>query len=363
MTLLEVNDLSVSRGERVVARVERLTLEPGETLALLGPNGSGKTSLLLALAALIPTSGERRYRGSLITNELEYRRRIAVVFQRPLLLDRSVAENAGIGLALRGVAKTERRRIAADALSRLGVGHLEGRPSRRLSGGEAQRVSIARALAVSPEILFLDEPFAALDAPTRETLIADLARVLRSEGVATVLVTHDRDEALSLADRVAVLIDGRLRQVDRAESVFGMPADPEVAAFVGIENVLPAKVERVTDEITTLRVADATIEVSALPPPGDDFPLLCVRPDDVVVSREASAGSVRNAFRGRITRVEPVGRRVRVAIDCGFPLIAHITLSSRRELHLEVGDVVTASFKATGPHLLPRRRRGTIAPS
>lgn len=357
MTLLDAHELRVSRADRVVAHVEELTLDAAETLAILGPNGAGKSSLLLALASLLPAAGELRYRGSAIEDELAYRRRIAVVFQRPLLLDRSVQENAELGLALRGTPRAERARRATDALSRLGVSHLAHRPARRLSGGEAQRVSIARALAVRPEILFMDEPFSALDAPTRETLIADLARVLRGEGVATVLVTHDRDEALSLADRIAVIIDGRVRQVDDAEKVFSMPADPEVAAFVGVENVLPAKVEHVTDEVTLLRVADLTIEVSALPPPGDEFPLLCVRPDEVVVSREHPAGSARNAFRGRIMSLEPVGRRVRVVLDCGFPLVAHITLGSRRELMLGVGDVVTASFKATAPHLLPRHRR------
>lgn len=359
MTILEASGLSVTRGERVVATVERLALEPGETVALLGPNGAGKSSLLLALACLIPARGDLRYRGAPIDDELAYRRRIAVVFQRPLLLDRSVRENAELGLALRGTPRAERTRRAADALSMLGVSHLAGRPARRLSGGEAQRVSLARALAVSPEILFLDEPFSALDAPTRETLTADLARVLRAQGVATLLVTHDRDEALSLSDRIAVLIDGRVRQIDRADAVFSTPADPEVAAFVGVENVLPAKVVEVNDDVTVLRVADAAIEVSALPPPGDDFPLLCVRPDDVVVSREEPSGSARNAFRGPIVRIEPVGRRVRVLIDCGFPLVAHVTLGSRRDLRLEAGEMVTASFKATAPHLLPRHRRGS----
>lgn len=356
MSLLEAEGLRVARGGREVVAVDHLAIDAGETLAILGPNGSGKTSLVLGLASLLPASGRLRFRGQPVTDALAYRRRVAVVFQRPLLLDRSVRENAMLGLAFRRVPRAERERRADEWLSRLGIAHLARRSALALSGGEAQRLSLARALAIDPEILFLDEPFAALDAPTRETLIADLARVLREQGVATVLVTHDRDEALSLADRIAVVLAGKVRQLDRAEVVFATPADPEIAAFVGVENVLPAKVESVSDEITRLRIADALVEVTALPPHGDDFPLLCVRPDDIVISRAPSASSARNTFAARVVRLDPIGRRVRVTLDCGFPLIAHITGQSVREMTLAAGDEVTASFKATVPHLLPRHR-------
>jgi len=356
VNVLEATDLVVRRGGREVARVEHLALEAGETLALLGPNGAGKSSLALALAGLLPCEGSLRYRGAPI--DPAYRRRVAMVFQRPLLLDRSARDNVALGLSLRGVPRAERNRRADEELSRLGVTHLATRAAISLSGGEAQRVSLARALALDPELLFLDEPFAALDAPSREALLSDLGRALVGRGTTTVLVTHDRDEALSLADRIAVLVAGRLRQVAPAEEVFARPADAEVAAFVGVENVLPAQVHRATDELTVLRVGEVTIEITAPPPPGDDFPLLCIRPDDIVIARdEARASSVRNSFDATVTRLEPAGRRVRVTLDCGFPLIAHVTRQSARDLGLAEGDHVVASFKATVPHLLPRRRR------
>lgn len=362
MTLLDATDVVVRRGGSTVVSVERLALEEGETLVLLGPNGAGKTSLLLALASLLPASGTLRWRGVPIRDEIAYRRSIAVVFQRPLLLDRSVHENAALGLALRGVAPAERARRSEEALSRLGVWHLASRPARELSGGEAQRVSIARALAVEPQVLFLDEPFATLDAPTRESLTADLAEVLRERRVGTILVTHDRDEALSLGDRVAVLMRGRVRQVGTADAVFSMPADPEVAAFVGVENVLPARVTSATEELTTLAVGDHLIEVTEVPPPGEDFPLLCVRPDDIVIARTADgASSARNVLPSRVVRLEPIGRRVRVILDSGFPLVAHVTVRSAREMGLAPGQEVTASFKATVPHLLPRHRPARAA--
>jgi tungstate transport system ATP-binding protein len=184
--------------------------------------------------------GQLLHRGQQIDDPVAFRRRCAVVFQRPLLLDRSVLDNAGVGLELRGVDARERRRRAQEALERFGVGELAKRPAVALSGGEAQRVSLARAFAVSPEILFLDEPFSALDPPTREALVADLARVLIDEGVTTVLVTHDREEAQALADRVAIVIDGRVRQVDRTDTVFGVPADADVARFL-TPQVLPRR--------------------------------------------------------------------------------------------------------------------------
>ena len=354
--VLEARGLAVERGGRLVAAADRLEITEGETLAILGPNGAGKTSLVLALATLLPARGQLLHRGGPIADRIAFRRRIAVAFQRPLLLDRSVADNAALGLELRGTASADRRRRAIAALERFGVAHLADRPAVALSGGESQRVSLARALAVDPEILFLDEPFSALDAPTREAIVADLARVLHETTMTTVLVTHDRDEALSLADRVAVLIAGRIRQVARTDEVFARPSDPEVAAFVGVDNVLPAKVEMVSDEITRLRVADVAIEVTALPPEGDGFPLLCIRPDDVVIARARAESSARNAFAARVIRLEPFGRRARVTLDCGFPLIAHITIQSAREMGLAAGDEVTASFKATVPHLLPRHR-------
>ncbi len=354
MSLFEAIGVLVERDGRVVAEADNLALDGGETLALLGPNGAGKTSLVLALAMLLPARGEIRLGGAPVRDAQAYRRRVGIVFQRPLLLDRSVRENAALGLALRGTPHGERDERTRSALARLGVLELAERRARSLSGGEAQRVSLARALALRPEVLFLDEPFSGLDGPTRDRLQSDLGRVLRDDGVATVFVTHDREEALALADRVGIVIGGRVRQLDRTDEVFRRPVDEHVAAFVGVDNVLAGQVERATDELTLVRVGHAVVSVADPPPGRATAVLVLIAPDDVVVSRTRNPTSERNAFEGRIVRLEPIGRRVRVTIDCGFPLVAHVTRQSARELALAPGDPVIGSFKATVPHLVAR---------
>jgi tungstate transport system ATP-binding protein len=232
---LRVSGLVIRRGGRAVLHVDGLELRRGEILALVGPNGAGKSTLVTALALLErPAAGTISLDGTPVDwrrGLLAARRRLAIVFQEPLLFDTTVSENVASGLKLRGVPKSQRTPRVERWLTRLGIPHLAGRQARTLSGGEAQRTSLARALVLEPELLLLDEPFAALDAPTREALADDLLPLLRETATTTVLVTHDRDEALEMGDRLGVILDGRLVQVDLPERVMAAPASEAVAAF------------------------------------------------------------------------------------------------------------------------------------
>ncbi len=233
--LVQIRELLVKRGGRDALDVASLEIERGEVLALVGPNGAGKSTLLLTIARLIePARGEITFGDRRLTewDVLTYRRKLSFVFQAPLLLDLSVEQNVALGLGFRKVHKEHAEAMTRRWLELLGIASLAKRKAAQLSGGEAQRVSLARALVLEPELLLLDEPFAALDAPTRSRLLDDLTPLVSHDHRTTVLVTHDLQEAARLADRVGVIVDGRLRQVASAQEVKNDPADEEVRSFV-----------------------------------------------------------------------------------------------------------------------------------
>jgi len=356
--LLQLEEIVVERGRRRILEVPSLDVLPNEVLAVVGPNGAGKSTLLRVIGQLErPSRGKVLFGGIPISgNPLPFRRRMAFVFQEPLLLDTSVEGNVRSGLSLRGVPANERQRRVEEWTSRFGIAGLRRRSARTLSGGEAQRTSLARAMVLEPEVLLLDEPFSSLDAPTRESLIDDLDAVLTTNRVATVFVTHDRTEALRLGDRIAVLMGGKVRQLGTAAEVFSSPVDSEVAAFVGVETILPGRIHRLSAGLASVAVGDHTIE-AATELQSDADVLVCLRPEDVIVSGLADAipMSARNHLRATITRVRPAGPYVRLELDAGFTLVAHITKQSLEELALSPGSNAVASFKATAVHLIPHR--------
>jgi len=354
---LALRGVVVQRGGRDVLTVDALSVDGGEVLAVIGPNGAGKSTLLQVAALLLrPQRGEVRFDGAAVgADTLGLRRRLALAMQAPHLVQGSVLDNAALGLALRGVPARQRRERARAWLRRFGVEALAARAANRLSGGEAQRVSLARAFAVEPELLLLDEPFSGLDEATRGQLLDDLAGALQETGVTTVFVTHDRAEALRLADRVAVLIGGRLRQAGSAAAVFGAPVDEEVAAFVGVETIVAGRVVEVRDGLATIAVGGQRLTALAPPHAGENV-RVCIRPEDVVIQlpkAEAPASSARNLLLGTVTEVRPRGPEARVVIDCGFALVATVTRLSVEEMGLAPGARVAASIKATALHLLP----------
>jgi len=245
--LLRVEGVVVEWNGRRVVDVPAFGIAPGEVMAVIGPNGAGKSSLLHALALLQPAQfADYRWNGRQVRlpeEALALRREMAVVFQEALLLTGSVLENVATGLRLRGVPAAERGRTAQQLLERLAIGHLARRSARQLSGGEAQRVSIARALAVKPRLLFLDEPFGALDVLARSALIRDLKGLLAEEGTAALFVTHDFTEIPPIADRVAVLAEGRLLQVGTPAEVFNQPSTPLVRDLVQVARDLVRTLE------------------------------------------------------------------------------------------------------------------------
>ena len=355
--LVSLSAVRVAYDGVTVLQLEALEARPGEVLAIIGPNGSGKSTLLRIMGWLErPEAGRVCWQGRAVepADVLEVRRRIAVVFQQPLLAAMSVADNVALGLRFRGVPARARRDRISHWLERFGIAALADRRATTLSGGEAQRVALARALVLEPELLLLDEPFSGLDAPAREGLIPELAAVLHGDRVSTVLVTHDRGEAQALGDRVAVLIGGRLRQVDETAVVFRAPVSEDVARFVGVETIVAGAVTAAGAGTVTVEVAGRPLEIAAAAAPGDRV-RVAIRPEDVTLmlpDEHPVASSARNQLPGRILQVRASTPHVHVVVDCGFPLVAAVTPRSVDELGLIPGAAVTAVFKATAPHLL-----------
>jgi molybdopterin-binding protein len=356
--LLSVRDVQVRRGDQTVLQVSALDIQRGEVLAVIGPNGAGKSTLLLLLARLLPPNqGQIFFDGSPIESEddLAYRRRIALVLQEPLLMHQSVFDNVASGLKFRRLPRAEIKARTNEWLEHLAISHLASRPANKLSGGEAQRASLARAFVLQPELLLLDEPFSALDTPTRVRLLQELQTLLAQTRITTVFITHDLDEALLLGDRVAVLLGGLLRQVGRPQDVFTAPTDAEVAAFVGVETVIAGKVAASQNGQVVVAANGLKLEAVGDLPVGQPV-LYCLRPEDITLStlEGTPASSARNHLMGHITQMTSSGPLVRVVVDCGLPLVALITRGSASEMKLVEGMAITATFKATAVHLIPR---------
>jgi tungstate transport system ATP-binding protein len=253
--LLTARDLVVVRGGRQILAVGEFTIRDRETLAIVGPNGAGKSTLLLALAGLLrPDRGTIELRGAPIepARDLAYRRRIGLVLPAPLLLSTSVYGNVAAGLRFRGVDKAETRERVEHWLERLGILHLRDRPASQLSSGEAQRTSLARSLVLEPDLLFLDEPFVALDARTRAALLDDFERIGSESGATRVIVTHHLHEAVRLGDRLAILLSGSIRQCDTPARLEAEPIDAEVASIMAAEARVRGRILAIEDGLVVV---------------------------------------------------------------------------------------------------------------
>jgi tungstate transport system ATP-binding protein len=235
-----------------------------------------------------------------------------------------------------------------EQLKRFGISHLSDRSAKTLSGGESQRTSLARAFALQPEILLLDEPFASLDPPTRDSLIEDLENILHLTRTTAIFATHDRMEALRLSDRIAVMNAGKILQIGSPTEVMNHPVDEFVASFVGIETILSGKVIKREGGTFIISVDGKEIEAIGGVHAGETV-VLCIRPENVTLTTFPSKDktSARNVFSGRITKITPLGFYQKVQLDCGFDLVAYVTNHSMEELSLAEGKEVKASFKAT----------------
>jgi molybdate transport system ATP-binding protein len=343
--------VQVARGSFVLDA--DVSVDDGETLAVLGPNGSGKSTLLAAIAGLLPPDrGHIDIAGRVVADPgagvlvPAEQRAVGLVFQDHLLFPNLTArDNVAFGLRARGVAKPQARRRADEWLDRLGVAHRAAARPRSLSGGEAQRVALARALAIEPAVLLLDEPLSALDVETRDRVRGELRTHLAGFAGPRVVVTHDPVEAMVLADRVVVLEAGRVSHEGTAAELTRHPRTPYVARLVGLN------LYRGTGSGTTLSIDGGGQIVAAVEEPVHGPAAATIRPQAVSLHLRRPEGTPRNVWPGQVAGVDATGERVRVEVQGAPPVVAEITPAALADLRLATGDDVWVSVKATDVHL------------
>ena len=348
-------------GRRPIRANFRYPVEASTVLILFGPSGSGKTTILRSVAGLEwPEEGTIRFvsrvwleTASAIRVSPQDRQIGYMPQDYALFPNYSVAGNIAYGLG--GLAVIDRKKRVEELLDLFQLRELEQAKPRELSGGQQQRVALARAVAPRPQLLLLDEPLSALDAPTRSQLRGELRGLLKQLALPSIIVTHDWAEALTLGDVMAVMHEGAILQVGTPQEVFSRPANTEVARVVGVETVVRGAVVDVCEGLATVRVGDMTLTAVAVTDAGVEV-FVCIRAEDVTLE-PAGAGltSARNHLQGTVSAIASLGALARVTIECGFPLIAVITRSALTELGLTLGASVRASFKAGSVHLIARQ--------
>ncbi|OWT77350.1 MULTISPECIES: ABC transporter ATP-binding protein [unclassified Achromobacter] len=348
MNTLKLKNLRKTYGSHVAVEGIELDMAEGELVALLGPSGCGKTTTLRMVAGFIePTSGEIHIAGKDITAQAPYARGTGMVFQSYALFPHmTVAQNVGFGLEMRKVGRSEREDRVRETLRLVRLEHLQDRLPRQLSGGQQQRVALARALAVNPSVFLLDEPMSNLDAKLRADVREEIRTLQQRLGFTTLLVTHDQEEALSMADRLVVMEAGRVHQIGTAEDLYERPANAFVADFLGRCNIVKGMVE--ADGVRT--PSGALLSANTGQEPGGHERLFVLRPQHIQL-RPASAGTAP----ARVASIQYLGSQTEYRLDFqGTSLLAiHPTPGiddSRRGIR--VGDVVAASWDSAAVRLM-----------
>lgn len=321
-------------------------VKPGEYFVVLGPSGSGKTVLLESIAGFVKIRGGRVViDGRDATFLPPEQRRLGYMFQESMLFPHlSVKGNIVYGMKRQGRAEEEIRRVCRDVSELLGVSDLLERSPATLSGGEAQRVSLARTLAIDPAVLLLDEPLSSIDPAKREALQEELKKIHGKLKKTIVHVTHSFEEAISLADRIAIMNDGRIVQIGTAEEIFRRPESEFVARFSMARNIFKVAVEDAGGGLAAGRV-DGTIILTTTRRRGGLY--MSVRPEDILISKNRVVSSALNSLEGVITRIEDKGSIVFLTVDVPPGLVSMITVRSFEEMGLTEGDRVFATFKAS----------------
>jgi len=345
--MIRIESLSKTWGDFSLKNI-CLEVREGEYFIVLGPTGSGKTLLLELIAGFYyPDKGRIFLKDIDITHLPPKDRGIGFVYQDYMLFpNMNVRDNIAYGIRAKGLEKEVAKKVEKLA-NLLGISYLLDRYPSNLSGGEAQRVAIARALAIEPDVLLLDEPLSALDPNLRLEIRKELRKIHKKMRTTTIHVTHSREDAMMLGDKIAVMNEGEIIQVGDAQEIFRRPKSKFVAEFVGVENIFSGKAER-EDGITLFHSEGITIQSSSNVI-GDVH--ASIRPEDIILSLHKVESSARNCLKGRVTEIMDMGTIMRVMVDCGIPFAVNITRESCMEMGISIGKEVYLIFKAQNVNL------------
>lgn len=347
--MIRIKNLSKDWKEFKIDRIS-LEVEDGEYFVILGPSGSGKTMLLELIAGIwYPDFGKIYMNHQEVTRFPPEERGVGFVYQDYMLFPhKTVFENIAFGLNIRKMDKHEIETNVREIMDLFSISHLADRLPRTLSGGEQQRTALARALIIQPQVMLMDEPLSALDRSTKEELIQELKYVHKKFDTTIIHVTHNFDEAIALADRIAIMRDGQISQIGDSTEIFRRPADKFVADFVGVENIIAGVASQGSGKLTVIDTGNVSI-YSSEQKTGEVH--IAVRPEDITISMEKVVTSARNAFKGQVKEIIDQGALIKLTIDIGEPLIVFLTRQSFLDLKINVGKEVWTYFKATAVHL------------
>lgn len=347
-TSLEMRNIQKFYGPLHVVKDFDLNIEPGEFVTFLGPSGSGKTTALKMIAGFeTPTSGDIFLGSRSIVDLPAYERGIGMVFQNYALFPHmTVAENVAFPLAVRKAPRQETAEKVGRALQLVQMDQYSGRYPNQLSGGQQQRIALARAIVFNPSILLMDEPLGALDRNLREHMKIEIMRIQKELKMTVVFVTHDQDEALTMSDRIAVINEGRLVQVDDSKRLYRKPKNRFVASFVGESNMIPCRVDRAENGVGKVTVAGIALGAAQLSGQTDGAKgWLFVRPEHVEISPRSPAADASNALNGVVENALFLGEMTRYLVRCGDETIT-VKRQNRGQTHFADGTRVTVSWMA-----------------